>query len=173
MKRTHITLARLMVVVAVFAVELAVLTVAFRNDESELTRGLPPTGLACQIALLCAVLSRGLSRAFWTGFVVFGCATMATFVWAMCFTESAANDAWASYMENAMLAISSIPNESAPQWLGGDVGIAVILSFPQLAAACVGGVFVFLVTLVMRQFYRARKLVLAQEKGVSITLATE
>ena len=85
MKRTRITLARLMIVVAVVAVELAAFIIACRCLGGDWVRGLPPTALACQIGLLCAVLSRGLSRAFWTGFVVFGCAMMATFAWGLCF----------------------------------------------------------------------------------------
>ena len=73
MKRTRITLARLMIVVAVVAVEVAAFIVACRSGEGETALGLAPTGLACQIGILCAVLSRGWSRAFWSGFVVFGC----------------------------------------------------------------------------------------------------
>jgi hypothetical protein len=87
------------------------------------------------------------------------------FAWGACFTESAANDAWASYVELGEGVISTIPR--APQWLsdGGDVEMAVILSLPQLAAACAGGVFVLLITLVMRPFFRVRALDLSQEKG--------
>jgi hypothetical protein len=165
MKRTRITLARLMAFVAVVAVQLAALAVALRYDESELTLGLAPTGFACEIGLLWAVLSGGWLRAFWTGFVVFGCAMMATFVWAECFTESAANEAWASYAEFAWGVISG----TAPpqQWLfaGGDVGTAEVLSLPQLAAACAGGVFASLVTLITRRFFGVRALDLGQEKG--------
>ena len=95
MKRARITLARLMLVIAVVAVDLAAFILDLRYLGGDWVRGLPPTALACQIGLLCAVLSRGLSRAFWTGFVVFGCAMMATFAWGLCFPlqESAVNDA--------------------------------------------------------------------------------
>jgi hypothetical protein len=153
MKRTRITLARLMAVVAVLAVELAALAVALRRDESEMTLGLAPTALACEIGLLCAILGGGRSRAFWTGFVVFGGAMMATLAWAGCFTESAANDAWASYMERAQDVMSTTP---LPHWLDyvhADVATAAILSLPQLAAACAGGVFAALGTLITRRFF--------------------
>jgi hypothetical protein len=85
MKRPRITLAGLMIVIAVVAVDLAAFILDDRYLGGDWVRGLPPTALACQIGLLCAVLSRGLSRAFWTGFVVFGCAMMATFAWGLCF----------------------------------------------------------------------------------------
>src|SRR5215470_8313022 len=103
MKRPRITLAGLMIVIAVVAVDLAAFILDARYLGGDWVRGLPPTALACQIGLLCAVLCRGLSRAFWTGFVVFGCAMMATFAWGLCFPfqESAVNDAWQSYAEFA------------------------------------------------------------------------
>jgi hypothetical protein len=165
MKRPRITLARLMAIVAVVAVELAAFIVAVRSGEGELALWLAPTGLACQIALLCAVLSGGRWRAFWTGFVVFGSAMMAIVAWGAFFTESAANDALVSYVELAEVVIAPIPNP--PRWLsdGGDVAMAVVFSLPQLAAACAGGVFVLLATLVMRPFFRVRALDSSQEKG--------
>jgi hypothetical protein len=127
MKTTRITLARLMIVVAVVAVELAAFIVACRRVGGDWVLGLPPTGVACQIGLLCAVLSRGLSRPFWTGFVVFGSAMMATFAWGLCFPlqESAVNDAWVSYGELAVGMVEASPR--APQLLsdGGDVAMAV------------------------------------------------
>jgi hypothetical protein len=156
MRRTRITLARLLTVVAVVGLELAAFIAACRSGKGELALGLAPTGLACQIGILCAVLSGGRSRGFWTGFVVFGSAMMATFVWAACFTESAANEAWASYAEVAPGVISTIP--CAPHWLfdGGDGSMAAVLSRPQLAAACAGGVFAVLITLVTRRFFGVR-----------------
>jgi hypothetical protein len=171
MKRARITLARLMIVVAVVAVELAAFIVACRSGEGETALGLAPTGLACQIGMLCAVLSRGRSRAFWSGFVVFGCAMMMTWAWAGWFRESAANDAWVSYVELAEVVISTIPRP--PQWLsdGGDVAMAVVLSLPQLAAACAGGVFISLVTLITRRFFGVRALDLGQEKDLRETSA--
>ena len=67
--------------------------------------------------------------------------------------ESAVNDAWMSYGEFAEDLIQASP--WAPQLLsdGGDVAMAVIWSLPQLAAACVGGVFALLVTLITRRFF--------------------
>ena len=167
MKRARITIARLMIVVAVIAVDLAAFIAAARYLGGDWVRGLPPTALACQIGLLCAILSRGLSRAFWTGFVVFGCAMMATFAWGLCFPlqESAVNDAWESYGEFAsnVLYWGNFYEEE-------DVAMAVIWTLPQLAAACVGGVFVLLVTLVMRRFFGVRAR-LGAEKGVSVSTA--
>jgi hypothetical protein len=165
MKRARITLARLMIVVAVVAVELAAFIVACRRVGGDWVLGLPPMGVACQIGLLCAVLSRGLSRAFWTGFVVFGCAMMAHFAWGLYFWESAVNEPWASYGDFAVGVIETSP--WAPQLLsdGGDVAMAVTWLLPQLAAACAGGVFVLLATLVMRPFFRVRALDNGQEKG--------
>ena len=154
MKRARITIARLMIVVAVIAVDLAAFIAAARYLGGDWVRGLPPTALACQIGLLCAILSRGLPRAFWTGFVVFGCAMMATFAWGLCFPlqESAVNDAWESYVEFTSDVYWGRPYDGSED----DVALAVIWTLPQLAAACVGGVFVLLGTLVMRPFFGVR-----------------
>jgi hypothetical protein len=159
MKRACITLARLMIVVAVVAVELAAFIVACRRVGGDWVLGLPPTGVACQIGLLCAVLSRGrLSRAFWTGFVVLGCAMMATFAWASFFRESAVNEAWATYAEFAQGVIWSIPYTPWGHYDGGDLFDAIVFAFPQLAAACAGGVLALLVTLITRRFFGVRAL---------------
>ena len=122
MKKTRITLARLMGVVAVVAVDLAAFIVACRNDQGELALGLAPTGLAFQIGLLCAIMSRGRWRAFWSGFVVFGCADDGDLcILGQVVQESAATGAWASYAELAEGVISTIPACSM-QWLfdGGE-----------------------------------------------------
>ena len=95
MKRTRITLARLMArrrrgrrgACGVHRCLSAMVKAKWRLDSHQ-------RALACQIGLLCAVLSRGRSRAFWSGFVVFGFAMMVTLAWAGWFMESAANDAW-------------------------------------------------------------------------------
>jgi hypothetical protein len=158
-----------MIVVAVVAVELAAFIVACRRVGGDWVRGLPPTGVACQIGLLCAVLSRGLSRAFWTGFVVFGCAMMATFAWGLWFPfqQSAVNDAWTSYGELADGVIEARPIEPLLRTDADvDVAMAVAWALPQLAAALAGGVFVLLGTLVMRPFFRVRARASGQEKGL-------
>ena len=69
------------------------------------------------------------------------------------------NDVWLSYGEFASHVYWGNPYEE------DDVGLTVIWTLPQLAAACVGGVFVLLATLVMRPFFRARARGLGQEKG--------
>jgi hypothetical protein len=48
----------------------------------------------------------------------------------------------------------------APEWLSdsGHEAMAVVLSLPQLAAACAGGVIVLLVRLVVRPSLRVRKI---------------
>jgi hypothetical protein len=84
---------------------------------------------------------------------------MSTFAWCLCFPfqQSAVDDAWVSYGDYAKGLLEASPH--APQCLfsdGGDVAMAVIWALPQLAAACAGGVFVLLVTLVMRPMFRGR-----------------
>lgn len=161
MKTRRTTLARLMIVVAVVAVELAAFIVAWRGVGGDWVRGLPPTALACQIGLLCAVLSRGMWRAFWTGFVVLGCAMMATFAWGLCFPfqRSAVVDAWVSYGDFAMGLIEARPIEPLLRTDADvDVAMAVAWALPQLAAALAGGVFVCLGTLVMRRLFSVRTL---------------
>jgi hypothetical protein len=68
-------------------------------------------------------------------------------------------------MERAVDVISADPRLSQWPFVQGDKATAVILSLPQLAAACAGGVFVLLATLVMRPFFRARALDFGQKKG--------
>ena len=157
MKRARITLARLMIVVGVVAVELAAFAVAWRNEAVDLALGLAPMVLICEIGLLCAVLSGGRWRAFWTGFVVFGCAMTATYGWALCFQESAASDAWVSYNELVWDALSSMPDD--PRWrvVSVEATEAIIWSLPQLAVACAGGVVGYLVSR-LRFGVRARDL---------------
>jgi hypothetical protein len=172
MKRIRITLARLMIVVAVVGVDLAALILAWRHQDIELIAGLAPTGFVCQVGLLFAVLRSGRWRAFWAGFVIFGCAMMATFAWGMYFTESAACDAWVWYMERGMELSAGLPD--SPFWsaVGGDREFAVILSLPQLAVACAGGLVFFLVAQVMRRFVRARACDAGQGKSLHMDLGT-
>jgi hypothetical protein len=133
---TRITLAQLMVVVGVIALESAGFRAFYRGDE--LTLGLALPVLACQFGLFGAVRGRGRVRAFCGGFVAFGLVMIVVFAWGMCFPKSRIYDLWASYIETAEGVLSTIPN--APGWLFQDAGMAVVLSFPQLLAALIGGV---------------------------------
>jgi hypothetical protein len=86
---------------------------------------------------------------------------MATFAWGLCFPlqESAVNDAWLSYAEFASGVIEAMPIEPLLRTVADvDVAMAVAWALPQLAAALAGGVFVLLVTLVMRRFFSVRAL---------------
>ena len=66
--------------------------------------------------------------------------------------------------------IWSIPFSPWGPYDGGDVFDAIIFSLPQLAAACAGGVFASLVTLITRRFFGVRTLDLGPEKGKRYTL---
>lgn len=95
-ERAPITLARLMVIVGIIAVEIAGFR-AVLHRSAELALGLAVTGFACQFGLFCAGRCSGRARAFWAGFVAIGLVMMATFAWGICFPESPMNDLWASY----------------------------------------------------------------------------
>jgi len=149
-KRSRITLARLMVVVGVIALETAGFRALYQRTE-ELALGLALTGLASQIGLFCAVRGSGRSRAFWSGFAVIGAVMMATFAWGISVPGSGMYHIWSSYTGYADDALSSLfPYE--PRWLPQDVAPSVIWSLPQLLAAMIGGL---LAAFVMRQRVRA------------------
>ncbi len=88
---------------------------------------------------------------------------MASFAWCLSFPlqESAVNDAWQSYGEFALDVYWGHPYDGSED----DVAMAVVMTLPQLAGACVGGVFVLLITLVMRRFFGVRVPDLRQENG--------
>ncbi|MDB5351787.1 MAG: hypothetical protein JWN86_3034 [Planctomycetota bacterium] len=144
MERDRTTLARLMLVVGVIAVEFAGFR-AFYLINDELALALALTGLASQFALVYAIRGRGLARAFWAGFVAIGSVMMATTAWAFTCPGSDISDLWSAYTDHVVdgTAFVSYELRGFPQ----DVALSVVWFLPQLLAALSGGA---LATLVMR-----------------------
>jgi hypothetical protein len=161
-EKPPLTLARLMAVVGVVAVNTAAARALYFRDE-ELALGLALMGLASQFALLRAIRRRGLARAFWSGFVTTGLAAMAMFAWGISFQDSVLFGWLLSYTRYADGVLALIP--SAPRLYGGggnDLAIEVAAAFvwfiPQLLAAMVGGLSAALVTWLGRKREEDRNL---------------
>ena len=149
MERPRITLARLMVVVGLIAVEIAVARSLYLLNV-ELALGLALMGLASQFGLLRAIRDRGSARAFWSGFVVTSLAAMGAFAWGACFEDSGLFRLWDVYTGLADEVLAAIPH--APSFYDGGgndlaIGVAAAVAWflPQFLASIIGGVSVALV----------------------------
>ncbi len=86
MRIPRLSLAKLMIVVGLAALNLAAIRV-LHDYNSEILLGVALAGLALQVALFQFLHSRGRRRAFWAGFLVCGLMAISTFIWAMLFPE--------------------------------------------------------------------------------------
>jgi hypothetical protein len=156
MGSNRISIARLMGIVAIAAVNIAAVRAILAYD-LELLVGIALTWIALHIGLMRLIRSRGRrrDRAFWAGFLGCGLAAMLTYVWAMIQpTTLAITPAgtvvetpgspmfpiWHSYLsfvsEQLLRRISSLGNEALP------VGLLLIMLFafiPQWIIAVAGG----------------------------------
>src|SRR4051812_13353628 len=82
MNTPRLTIAKLIAVVAVVAVNLGVARALVASGMWFLL-ATAVTGLAIQIAIVCMVRGRGYSRVFWSGFATCGLAAAVSCVWAM------------------------------------------------------------------------------------------
>jgi hypothetical protein len=161
-EKPRLTLARLMAVVGVIAVDLAAARALYLRDV-ELALGLALMGLASQFAFLRAIRRRGRARAFWLGFATTGYAAMALFTWGSCFQDSVVFGWWLSYTLYADGVLALIP--SAPRFYGGggngvaiEIAAAFVWFIPQLLTAMVGGLSAALVTWIGRKRVEDRRL---------------
>jgi hypothetical protein len=161
-EKPPLTLARLMAVVGVIAVDIAAARALYLRDV-ELALGLALMGLASQFALLRAIRRRGRARAFWAGFVTTGFAAMAMFTWGVSFQDSVVFGWGLSYTRFADGVLALMP--SAPRLYGGggnDLAVGIAAAFvwfiPQLLAAMVGGLSAALVTWTGRKRVEDRRL---------------
>ncbi len=145
MKKPTFTLARIMVVVGITAVNIAAARALYRED-IELALGLALMALVSQFALICAIKRLGLARAFWSGFVIASIAAMAVFAWGFSVQDSALFGWLLSYTQFADGVLALIPY--APRlYISGGSNLPVMMTaafvwfIPQLMAAVVGGLF--------------------------------
>jgi hypothetical protein len=160
-KLPKISIAKLMLLVAIIAANLAVGRV-LGAYHLVLPVAIALTGLALQAGALALFRSRGRRRAFLVGFLVFGSVAMISVIWALVFTPnvditqdpstgkmitieipgSRMWTIWSSYVEfvDACLA-GRLQINLDP--LG--ILVAVIWSLPQLLIALTGGLFAVLI----------------------------
>jgi hypothetical protein len=147
------TLARLMTIVVVVAVNFATARALYIRDV-ELAAGLTLRAVASQFAVLQALRHRGRARSFWLGYLTIGLATMGTFSWGICVPDSRIFRLWLSYTEHADGVLSMIP--SAPRFFGGGgvdlarvVMASIVWFLPQLLAAIMGGLLAILLNRIL------------------------
>ena len=86
MRTPRLSIAGLMLGVVIVALNLAVGRYLF-GYQSEILVGIALGAITLQVAIIQLIRRRGRDRAFWVGFLVLGSLVMASFIWAMCFSE--------------------------------------------------------------------------------------
>ena len=144
------SIAGVMAIVAVVALDIAVARAVFASNTQLLIGGALPC-VALQWAAFSLFRSRGRARAFWLGFMVGGSMITASFIWAMLFPEvlgvtrtgavvktpgSSLYAVWAGYGRFIGDRIGPIPN---PFGVVPIVFRAILWSVPQVTIALVGG----------------------------------
>jgi hypothetical protein len=167
MKLPRLSIAELMTVVGIVALDVAASGVLLENND--LLGGVAPMGLTLQMGIFWLIRSRGRVPSFWAGFLAFGTMAMMSFLGAAlsCPGDSVAIDPktgqavvttfpgstiwslWVGYGRFVFKTLESLPNSD---WIVGDGGDShghdgiplitkvFVLSLPQLVFAAVGGV---------------------------------
>jgi hypothetical protein len=138
MKRPRTSIAALMTVVAVVALNIGIARALFATLPS-LIAGVAPIAALLQIGVYLLIRRRGRARAFWSGFVACGTAALATLLWAFAFRGSSMSALWSFYAEETAIRIIV---RDYPQLLRGLAWLptaAAIFLVPQLLAAMFGG----------------------------------
>lgn len=86
MKPPRLSIAKLMVVVVIIAINFGAARILFSYN-TEMLIGVALSGMVLQVGLYQLLRSRGRGRAFWAGFTACGLMAMMSFVWAMLFPE--------------------------------------------------------------------------------------
>ena len=143
MNRPRLSMARLMTIVAIIALNIAALRALFFS-RMELALGLMPFGIVLQVGILKAIRTHGRSRHFWTGFSILGTAAAASFIWASISEKSWLGIGWNSYAFSANAFLRSYApglglSLFSPNKWSIIATVAIICFLPQLAAASIGG----------------------------------
>ncbi len=174
MKPPRLSIAKLMVVVVIVAINFGAARILFSYN-TEMLIGVALSGIVLQLGLYQLLRSRGRGRAFWAGFITCGLMATMSFVWAILFPEVIGIDfdnngsmatvrtpgsplytAWFGYAEfvsdhiiGPILESHSMNSRiNFDSYLGGAllVSIRVVVRFvPQLLIALVGGLLTSLI----------------------------
>jgi hypothetical protein len=147
MKMPRLSIAQMMVIVGVIALNATIIRVALEFDEEGNVLGLfAPMALLCQASLFGLICSRGRRRFFWAGVLLFGSLATIEFIWDV--TTYQKDSLWLKYGDFAVRSLRAMTDSvwivgSGPDPHGHD-GVPVwtrmiILATPQLAIAVAGG----------------------------------
>jgi hypothetical protein len=168
-KLPRLSIAKLMVGVAVVAINLGIARILFSYNPN-LPVGMAQTGLALQAAVFLLIFGRGRARAFCAGFLAFGLLAMITFIWGMLFAPNVGLafdpttgstiehripgsflwSVWSNYFQflEAYL-VEPVDNDAVPLGMTTVLTLAtkaaLIWSLPQLFFAVVGGLLAHLI----------------------------
>jgi hypothetical protein len=168
MKPPRLSVAKVMAVVAIFAINLAALRSLHSYDE-DLDQGIALAGFALQFGVFQSIRNHGRVRAFWLGFMALDSAAMISFAWCVTYHRSTMFLLWSEYTRyankyiNATTHIWDFYNRTQIE-LVCVIAQAVIWSVPQLIIACFGG-------LMARAIFRSNRLAVRERLPV-LTLAT-
>ena len=147
----RLTIGRLMLAVVMVAVNIAVgrLVFAWSIWGVEILLAFAPMSLVIQFTVLMALRCRGRARAFWTGFIAFAVASMATLAESIVNTRGILDILWGYYMDFALQVFDCLPHILQPDF---ERGYSLALCFrsatiwflPQLLAGLIGGFLAWL-----------------------------
>jgi hypothetical protein len=161
----RISILRLMAIVALVALDFAVIRVLVDYCNPDLLVSIALSGVVLQFGLFLAIRTRNRARAFWIGFVLFGLATALLCCYALVDTDSTVADVLDEYLafvtELTGVAVftngflwSSRPS-STYDALVRQAEMAGVLALPQLVVGLLGGSTVFFPAL-LRKLCRRR-----------------
>lgn len=127
MERARFSIAKLMAVIVVIALDLA-LGRFVRDYNPWLAIGFLPACLALQLAAWRLIRTRGRSRAFWAGVIVAGGLAALSFAWGFVFSRSVG----IGYNSTT----GQIEGVSVPGRLGGDEVLALWSEYGEIAESC-------------------------------------
>jgi hypothetical protein len=143
MKPPRLSIAKVMAVVAIFAINMAALRYLHSYDE-DLDQGIALAGFALQFGVFQSIRNCGRVRTFWLGFVALDSAAMISFAWCVTYHNSTMFLLWSEYTRYA----NKYANSTTHIWDFYNrtqiepvcvIAQAVIWSVPQLIIAFFGG----------------------------------
>ena len=157
MKRPRLSIARLMVLVGVIALNFAIARALFAESYVLLVE-VAPIALVLELGVFRLVCGGDQTRGFWAGFVAFGAMAMLSLLWAW-FTPptghrstpgktypsspgSAIWNLWDGYFHFAVMNLLPLPGSKMILGIGGEIPVITavfIFLLPQLLIAVVGG----------------------------------
>ncbi|MGO9464832.1 MAG: hypothetical protein ACLQIB_06305 [Isosphaeraceae bacterium] len=193
MKLLRISLRTQMLLVGLTAVDLVVVRATW-GSKHHVLEGITLTVLALNAGVLLLLHTRGRARAFLVGFLLASLLAAGSFAWALSYPKASAtfldqatgrqvtvhssgaplSDEWESYLNLVEDSIDSLPDDWNPFLhgeLAGFLADACIAFIPQVTVALVGGLLLWLVTLVtgaaIRSFRRRSPVASRRIEGIA------